>query len=299
LAGPQTARQTLAQTSLAPGAEASLRVELPAGAYVVQALPDRAARFTVEDDAGAGVLEVRVEDAGVRAATSVVRSGAVRVRVENGSGRDAVVRVSEAELSGQIATAAQATALQAFRDLFPGEVLAPGVELPIRSLTFVFTDVAGSTQLYADSGDARAFRLVREHLDALHDVIALSRGAVVKTIGDAVMAVFADPRDAVDAALQLGAAAAPLELRIGMHRGPCIVMRANERLDYAGASVSLAARVAHAAGAGEILLTAAVADDERVADALPNAEHGTLVLRGIPHPVDVTLVRARARATAP
>jgi class 3 adenylate cyclase len=298
LGGPHAARQTLAQTALAPGADASLLVTLPAGAYVVQALPDRAARFTVEDDAGAGTLDVRVDDANVRAATSVVRSGAVRVRVENTSARDAVVRVSEAELSDQIATAADVTALQAFRDLFSSEVLAPGTEVAIRALTVVFTDVVGSTEMYAATGDARAFRLVREHFDALQDVIALRRGAVVKTIGDAVMAVFADSRDAVEAALEFAGAAGPLALRVGVHRGPCIAMRANERLDYFGATVNLAARVAHAAGAGEILLTAAVADDARVADIVPDGERGTVLLRGIPAPVEVVLVRTPA-ATMP
>jgi adenylate cyclase len=292
LAGPQTARQTCAQAALGPGAQTSLVVTLRAGAYVVQALPDRVARFTVEDDAGAGTLDVRVDDAHVRAATSVVRSGSVRVRIENASTRDAVVRVSEAELTDQIATAAQVTALQAFRDLFSGDVVGVGMELAIRSLAVVFTDVVGSTQMYAQTGDAHAFRLVREHVDALQDVVALGRGAVVKTIGDSVMAVFADPRDAVEAALLFAAAAAPLELRIGVHRGPCIAMRANEQLDYFGATVNLAARVAHAAGAGEILLTAAVADDARVADVLPDGDRGTVVLRGIADPVDVVLVRA-------
>jgi class 3 adenylate cyclase len=294
--GPHVARQTLAQTALAPRAEATLLVTLPAGAYVVQALPDRAARFTVEDDAGAGTLDVRVDDGNVRAATSVVRSGAVRVRIENTSARDAVVRVSEAELGDQIATAAQVTALQAFRDLFSSEVLAPGTEVAIRALTVVFTDVVGSTEMYAATGDAHAFRLVRDHFDALQDIIALRRGAVVKTIGDAVMAVFADPCDAVEAALEFAGAAGPLQLRIGMHRGPCIAMRANERLDYFGATVNLAARVAHAAGAGEILLTAAVADDARVADVLPEGERGTVVLRGIPAPIEVVLVRTAAAA---
>jgi class 3 adenylate cyclase len=292
LGGPQTARQTLAQLALAPGADVSALVVLRAGAYVVEALPDRVARFTVEDDAGAGTLGVRVDDDGIRAGTSVVQSGPVRVRIENASVHDAVVRVSEAELTDQIATAADVTALQAFRDLFPSDVPAPGIELEIRALTVLFTDVAGSTQMYAETGDAPAFRLVRDHVDALRDIVALQRGAVVKTIGDSVMAVFADPLDAVEAALELGAAAAPLELRIGLHRGPCIAMRANDRLDYAGAAVNLAARVAHAAGPGEILITAAVADDARVADVLESRERGTVVLRGIPAPVEVVLVRA-------
>ena len=292
--GPQTARQTLAQIALGARSEASVLVALRAGAYVVQAMPDRSARFTVEDDAGAGTLGVRVGDDRLQVATSVVQSGTVGVRIENASMRDAVVRVSEAELTGQIATAADVTALQAFRDLFSDDVLGPGIEHAIRELTVVFSDIAGSTQMYVETGDAQAYDLVRAHAAALQDVVALGRGAVVKTIGDSTMAVFADPRDAVDAALQFAEAAAPLELRIGMHRGPCIAMRANDRLDYAGATVNLAARIARAAGAGEILITTAVADDPRVADVLQDGERGTVVLRGMPEPVEVVLVRAAA-----
>jgi class 3 adenylate cyclase len=296
VAGPQSARQTLAQTTVAPDAVVVLDVVLRPGAYVVQVLPDRAARFTVEDDAGAASLDVRIDEKRVRAGASVVRAGAVHVDVRNLSQREAVLRITEAELSDQIATAADVTALQAFRDLFSSEVLADGVELAIRSLTLVFTDVVGSTRMYSETGDARAFRLVHDHFEALHELIALRRGAIVKTIGDAVMAVFGDPRDAVDAALRFGAAAAPLKLRIGMHRGPCIAVRSNDRLDYFGASVNLASRVGHAAGPGEILMTAAVADDPRVAEILPEGERGTVTLRGIPEPVEVVRVRAQAGA---
>ena len=117
-------------------------------------------------------------------------------------------------------------------------------------MTVVFTDVVGSTQMYGEAGDARAFRLVHDHFEALREVIALHRGAIVKTVGDAVMAVFVDPRDAVEAALRFGAAVAPLQLRVGMHRGPCIAVRANDRLDYFGATVNLASRVGHAARPG-------------------------------------------------
>ncbi|HTD36946.1 MAG TPA: DUF5939 domain-containing protein [Candidatus Limnocylindrales bacterium] len=291
IAGPQSARQSFAQTTVAADAVVTVDMVLRPGAYVVQALPDRAARFAVESDAGAADLDAQVEGGRVRVASSVVRAGRVRVRVANLSPRDAIVRVTEAELSNQIATAADVTALQAFRDLFSSEVLAEGLELGIRSLTIAFTDVVGSTQMYAQTGDARAFRLVREHFDALHEVIALRRGAIVKTIGDAVMAVFADPVDAVEAALCFGEAAAPLQLRIGLHRGPCIAMRSNDRLDYFGATVNLASRVGHAAGPGEMLMTAAVADDPRVADVLPSGERGTVTLRGIAEPVEVVRIR--------
>ena len=294
LAGPQTALQTVAQTAVAPSGTASLDVVLEAGAYVVQALPDRATRVTVEPDAGASMLALRVEDSRVTAETATVRAGRVHLDIVNASAREALVRVTEAELSDQIATAAEVTALQTFRDLFSSELLAEGVELAIRSLTIVFTDVVGSTKMYSDAGDARAFRLVREHFEALREIIAIRRGAIVKTIGDAVMAVFVDPRDAVEAALLFVAAAAPLQLRIGMHRGPCIAMRANDHLDYFGATVNLASRVGHAAGPGEILLTAAIADDARVTDLLPPGERGTVTLRGIRDPVEVARVRPAA-----
>ena len=293
LLGPQTARQTLAQTALAPGGTAALEVRLEAGAYVVQALPDRAARITVEEDAGAATLRA-ARRGYARERRDVGGAGRQGPRLElfNASSREALVRVTEAELSDQLATAADVTALQAFRDLFSSELLAEGIELAIRSLTIVFTDVVGSTQMYSDSGDARAFRLVREHFDALREVIALRRGAIVKTIGDAVMAVFVDPRDAVEATLLFAAAAAPLQLRIGMHRGPCIAMRANDHLDYFGATVNVASRVGHASGPGEILLTGTIADDPRVADILPGGERGTVTLRGIPEPVEVVRVSA-------
>jgi class 3 adenylate cyclase len=294
IAGPQSARQTLAQTRVGGLGAASLDVVLRPGAYVIQVLPDRAARFTVEEDAGPGMLEARIDSDRVRAGTSTVRAGAVRVQLINRSVREAVVRVTEAELSDQIATAADVTALQVFRDLFSSEVLADGIELAIRSMTIVFTDVVGSTLMYGETGDARAFRLVHEHFEALREVIVLQRGAIVKTAGDAVMAVFVDPRDAVVAALRFGGAVAPLRLRVGLHRGPCIAVRANDRLDYFGATVNLASRVGHAAHPGEVLLTAAVADDARVAEILPGGERGTLTLRGIAEPVEVVRIGAPA-----
>jgi class 3 adenylate cyclase len=295
-AGPHTARQTLAQCTVPANAMTMLDVVLPKGAYVVQALPDRAARITVEDDAGAATLDVRLDDRRVRAFSSAVRSGSVRVQIANLSSREAVVRVTEADLPGALATAAEVTALQTFRELFRGEVPREGVEFAMRSLTVLFSDIAGSTRMYAEDGDARAFHLVREHVDALREVVALHRGAIVKTIGDAVMAVFADPRDALEAALRFGRAAAPLELRVGLHRGPCIAMCANDRLDYFGATVNLASRIAHAAGPGEVLMTTAVADDARVAAVLPDGERGTVTLRGMLHPVEVVRVASAVAA---
>ncbi len=89
-------------------------------------------------------------------------------------------------------------------------------------------------------------------------------GAVVKTIGDAIMATFTQPVEAVGAALdmlmelrQLNQAShhGGLILKIGIHRGAAILVTLNERIDYFGQTVNIASRVQAAAGGEEIYLT--------------------------------------------
>jgi class 3 adenylate cyclase len=295
---PQAARQIVAQRTIAAGSVAAFDVVLRSGPYVVQVLPDRAARFTVEEDAGAAALDARIEPTRVSSSTSAVRAGTVRLRVANPSRQDAVARVVEAELSRGMATAAGVTALQAFRDLFPDDVLGDGVQAAIRSLTVVCCDVVGLERIAVESGDAYAAQLVRTAVDALREPVELARGAIVKTGGDGLMAVFTDPRDAVEVALRFGEAVAPLELRSAVHRGPCVAVSTNGRLDYFGATVSLAARLARTARPGELLLTDVLTEDQRVAEVLPPADRGIVTLRGIPEPVDVLRVRTPVAGSA-
>src|SRR3546814_14358235 len=75
--------------------------------------------------------------------------------------------------------------------------------LKITSLAFLFTDLRGSTELYERVGDLAAFDLVRTHFGVLNEIVASEAGAVVKTIGDAVMATFPTPDRAIAAALSM------------------------------------------------------------------------------------------------
>ena len=90
---------------------------------------------------------------------------------------------------------------QTFRDLFRTETFSAQEGIAVRDMTFLFTDLKGSTELYERVGDLDAFFLVRQHFETLTRSIAVHRGSIVKTIGDAVMATFATPADAVHAAL--------------------------------------------------------------------------------------------------
>jgi class 3 adenylate cyclase len=163
---------------------------------------------------------------------------------------------------------------QTFLDLFESETIVAAEGLAVKRLALLFTDIQGSTALYDRIGDMKAFDLVRLHFGYLRDSIAGNSGALVKTIGDAVMASFHDPLDALRAALDMHAQIARFNadagddligLKVGVHVGTCLAVTLNGRLDYFGQAVNLAARVQALSGANEIYLT----DEMR---SIPGAE---------------------------
>ncbi|MBV8962476.1 MAG: adenylate/guanylate cyclase domain-containing protein [Hyphomicrobiales bacterium] len=166
---------------------------------------------------------------------------------------------------------------QTFRDIFHTETLSVDQRLKIISLTFLFTDLKGSTELYERVGDLVAFDLVKEHFRVLNEIIVSERGAVVKTIGDAVMATFATPDRAVAAAIRMREAMndlgeerrhVSLLLKMGIHEGPCLAVTLNDRQDYFGQTVNIAARVQGLAASRAIVATGQVVEDPGAAALL-------------------------------
>jgi adenylate cyclase len=157
-----------------------------------------------------------------------------------------------------------------FLDLFATEAPARGVELRVGHIALMFTDLVGSTALYQKVGDARAFAIVEEHFRQAATIIAASNGAIVKTMGDAVMATFPTLKDAVSASIRMYEENEGLHpehrlgVKIGAYAGPCLAVRANDRLDYFGTTVNLAARLQAQASNGELVLTAENALDPAI-----------------------------------
>ena len=202
-------------------------------------------------------------------------------------------------------TAHEATTMQAFRDLFADAVLRPGDQVAIGRVAFLFTDIKGSSDLYNRVGDARAYGLVREHYAVLTRAVREHDGAVVKTIGDAVMAAFADPANALDAALAIRddiarfagngtETEAAIIVKLGLHAGPCIAVTLNDRLDYFGRTVNLAARLQGESRGGDIVLSEAMAAEpgvaERLRDLAPLTE--TALVKGFAEPIALRRVPA-------
>jgi adenylate cyclase len=128
-------------------------------------------------------------------------------------------------------------------------------------MAVLFADVSGSTRLYETLGDERALAAVARCLDRVRESCVGSRGRVIKTIGDEIMAVFGSADDAAQAAAEMQArieAEPPVEgqrlaIRVGFHFGPALATDG----DVFGDSVNVAARLVGFALGGQIVTSAA------------------------------------------
>ena len=192
-------------------------------------------------------------------------------------------------------SAAAVSSLQDFRDLFSSEMLSLNETFSIENLGFLFTDLKGSTEMYERLGDAQAFALVKEHFYIMERLVREHNGAIVKTIGDAVMAVFTDPRDALRTAVEMIEAFDDLEtaeklknaiiVKVGIHHGPCIAVTLNERIDYFGTTVNIAARVQGLSDGRDVMASGAIFDESNAAEYLEekgwSSEPFTTSLKGL------------------
>lgn len=184
--------------------------------------------------------------------------------IHNDTAQVETIRIEHPSYNDLALTAFEVSTIQAFRDLFSSEILRPDLKLAIRNAVFFFSDLKDSTQLYEERGDAEAFALVQSHFEIMIRIIAANHGAVVKTIGDAVMAVFTRSADALAAALAIHNDIADfnrtspehrLIVKIGLHEGPALALTLNDKLDYFGSTVNKAARIQNEAGGNETVIS--------------------------------------------
>jgi class 3 adenylate cyclase len=276
--GPQVTPHIVIQQSLAPGATREFSLPLEAGRYRLRSSELTGGQYLQASIDGSKEATLKASAEGW---TDEELCLATRPKLlfENATDKDQLFVLERMAWSDQAATAAEVTALQVFRDLFSNEALRPGEQISVGTLTVLFTDLRGSTQLYREIGDAPAFGCVMNHFDVLRAAIAEEDGAMVKTIGDAVMAVFRRPAGALRAFLTAQQALAsppegkrPLLLKVGIHTGPCIAVTLNGRLDYFGCTVNMAARLEGLSSGGDVVISSAVHADPEVAEMIYGAE---------------------------
>jgi class 3 adenylate cyclase len=198
----------------------------------------------------------------------------VALELGNDGAEPAMFSIAEARWRDHALRAGQLLSFQEFRDLFSEEYIGADVRLGVGEQTLLFTDVVGSTAFYASRGDPAAFVEIKRHFDEVFAIVAENRGAVVKTIGDAVMATFVDPVDAVRASAKIhrtfypARADTPIRLRISLNTGPCIAVRLNSNADFFGGTVNVAAKLQALAEGYQIAMSEATYKGPGVAEYL-------------------------------
>jgi class 3 adenylate cyclase len=281
--GPQITPHIVAQQILQADERRTVTVPLEHGRYRVRTMTLAGGALLSASAAGTANLAVRANTSRWPDGECSV-SLAPALQFENGTGVEQLFVLERMAWTDQAATAAEVTALQLFRDLFATEALRPGEECSVGSVAIVFTDLRSSTRLYREIGDAVAFGHVLSHFDLVKGCIANEGGAVVKTIGDAVMAVFTRPVCALRAMTRAQARLAdpaegsrPLSLKVGLHYGPCIAVTLNDRIDYFGSTINIAARLEGQSSGQDVILSDAVRCDPEVLSWLSDSANSISV----------------------
>ncbi|HSS19119.1 MAG TPA: DUF5939 domain-containing protein [Pyrinomonadaceae bacterium] len=274
MGSPQKTPHIVAQQLLPANSARELTLPLEPGRYRLRALELSGGQDVAVADEGLQVADVKMSDTGWPA-HELKLAPTSKLRLDNATAAEQLLILERLAWSDQSATAAEVTALQMFRDLFSTEALRPGEQISVGTLSVLFTDLRNSTQLYREIGDASAFGRVLNHFDVLKTIIAEEDGALVKTIGDAVMAVFRQPARALRAMLRAQEmlamppnGASPLTLKAGIHTGPCIAVTLNDRLDYFGSTVNMAARLESLSNGDDVVISRSLYDDPEVRDLI-------------------------------
>jgi adenylate cyclase len=270
LAGPQTGPHIVVNQMVSAGETIDVTAPLADGRYSLTAsgLPGELPVMATGD--GSAEQRISANEAGWPEGELHLGTHP-RLQLVNLTAAPQKFSLKRAAWRDDAATAADVTSLQLFRDLFSREALRADQEIQISSVTLMFTDLRDSTRLYRQIGDAPAFGRVRQHFNLLEEAIAAEGGGIVKTIGDAVMAVFRQPAAALRAikaahtAIALLEGDPALEMKAGIHTGPCIAVTLNERLDYFGSTVNIAARLPGLASGGEVVFSNEIKADPEVA----------------------------------
>jgi class 3 adenylate cyclase len=280
------------QRTVAPGAQVAIHPGLAPGRYTVWRERDGGWYLDV-GEGGAQTVAWAQHPPG----TVVATSPDATIELANETQAPGTFRIEQARWSDHALRAGHLLSFQEFRDLFSEDYIGADVRLGVGEQTLLFTDVVGSTAFYTARGDPAAFVEIKKHFDEVFAIVGQNRGAVVKTIGDAVMASFVNPVDAVRASRQIHDAFppkrtdTPIRLRISLNTGPCIAVRLNANADFFGGTVNVAAKLQALAEGYQIAMSEATYRAPSVAEYLAE-QHAELEImaytsKALPEPVAV------------
>lgn len=273
--GPQVTPHIINQQRLNPGTQRESTLRLQAGKYRVRTREHQSGIiFEADDENTNSSNTIRLTKESLTQTTDAVGLDS-KLTLINETDQPALIIVERLAWIDDAVTATEISAMQTFRDLFASEAIKPGLQISVGSITLLFTDLKNSTVIYRTIGDASAFGFVIDHFDILKKAVDDNNGAIVKTIGDAVMAVFTSPLSAIKTVLQAkqdiknaDSDLKDFKLKAGIHFGPCIAVNLNNNLDYFGSTVNITARLEGQSSGDDIIISDTIFKDPEVTSFL-------------------------------
>ncbi len=241
IGGPEHSPHVVTQLRVTAGERLEVFVPLTSGDYLLRGprLP-KALPLHVRSQAAPSQLDVALSRIGTSSHTPVVRAGRVAVRLTNDIDTTHVVRIERTINRSRVVTAAVASALPKFRELFPDQVFRRDIPVTTEDLTFLAVRVCRAEEIYSSRAEADAYLVIQQALQVAENCVSAHQGATVKSVGESLLATFQGCSDAVQAAFELSSRLREIaELRgiecvCAVHRGTALVTTQNGRLDYFG-----------------------------------------------------------------
>ncbi len=279
--------QVVAQVRLAPGEQLQLELALAEGEYRLCG-PQLAGPFffRVDEEGWQRRWDVNLSAAPASEEQRVLAARGQRLLLWHKSNTALMVRIERMDAPEEMLTGARVSALALFREFFPQETPAPGRFLPTGVLTFLTTGLEEGEHLYQDLGDPGALAILGKVRSMTADQVRREGGAVVRALGEGVLAVFADPRAAVRVALGLQTClkeqtrTRQLLIKVGVHQGSSLAILRDGVLDYFGAAIHLVEQLPRMIGGGEVVLTQSMVAEPEVSELLRARSLTSTILEG-------------------
>lgn len=272
--GPQTKPHVVIQQYLKPGENRYLKTKLSPGTYLLRSTGSKGTAKVHVRKNGNETVHIELRSSGLQGEEVHITQDP-NLSIQNSSSKPQLVTLERQRWNDLNLSAAEVTSSQLFRDLFGKQVLKKGEKISVDNITLMFTDLFDSTGMYNEEGDDKAVGQVINHFEILETAIARENGAIVKTIGDSVMAVFCDPDQALRAYLRAQKMLSrdkqfnnKLRLKAGIHHGSCVAVNLNNRIDYFGSTVNIASRFVDYASENEAILTQRTFDESSLNEVL-------------------------------
>jgi len=261
VSGPQHRQHVTMQQYIKPGNKHYVNLTLMEGNYRVRTdTLDRDIQVQTDSD-GLDNVTMTLQE-GENDEHRALLSPQSDMIIKNKADSPLLISIEDTRWPEYSVSAAEVTSQQLFRDCFPKETLRPSQKMKCTDLTVLFTDLLDSASIYSNGGDEEAISRVMDHFEVLRLIVREERGAIVKTIGDAIMAIFPRPVNAVRAFRKAQAYfnnseefSQKIKLKGGIHTGDCYAVTLNNRIDYFGNTVNFAARLVEKANSDELVLS--------------------------------------------